>query len=193
MGVPAPGEPAPETAPGVTRAIGAAPINGVKPGLVAAVAGAPDRVGGIGVHGGGLLDPRPARLLIRVPVLQDAPALRAQAWPAVDARPVAGRAAAACPVALGGLPPPALDRGLCEDHVLVDAPFTGRPAQDLLRRALKVAVDSRGDPTIGLRLVPGEEMFPDPVPDRAVERPVHALVLRHPPGQHPLRAPRTCG
>src|SRR5439155_193512 len=90
-----------------------------------------------------------ARLLERVPVLEDAPALRAQALAAVHAGAVTGRAAAALPVALGGLPPPAFHRGLREDDVLRDAPLAGGPAEDLPGRPREVAVAAAGP-----RLVP---------------------------------------
>src|SRR5205085_10643829 len=114
-GVPAPGEPAADTAPLVAGLVRADVLYRVQPRLVAVVTGSPDRVAGVRVHRGGVRDPRPARLLVGVPVLQDPPALRAQARLAVHAGAVTGRAAAALPVAQGGLPPPAFHRGLGED------------------------------------------------------------------------------
>src|SRR6266567_415389 len=146
---PAAGEPAPHAAPRVALVIPAAPVDGVQPGLVPVEAGTPDGVRGVGVHGGGAADPRPARLLIRVPVLQDAVALRALALGIEPA--MAGRAGAWVrpEVALGGLAPPAFHRGLGEDDALVDAPLAGGPPQDLLGGAGEVAVDARRDQLVG--------------------------------------------
>src|SRR5207302_10646123 len=119
-GVPAAGEPAADAAPGVSARVLAPAVHFVEPELVALVAGAPDRVGGVGVHRRRVPDPRPARLLERIPVLQDAPALRTPARPTVGAEAVARRAGRAvrAPVPHGGLVPVALLDGLGGDDVL---------------------------------------------------------------------------
>src|SRR5262249_23792709 len=150
----------------------------------------PDRVRGVRVHRGGGRDPRPAAFLVGVPVLQDAPALRAQPRLAVDPGTVAGRAAAALPVAQRGLPPPAFHRGLGEHDVLVDAPLAGRPAQDLAGGPGEAAVDPRRDELVRLRRVPGQEPGPDRLAHGLVVGPVHALALGDRPGPHPPGALR---
>src|SRR5205807_10536315 len=106
-GVPAAGEPAAHATPGITSRVLAAALELVQPHLVTLVGGAPDGVCRVRVHGGRGPDSRPARLLEGIAVLDDAPALRAQAWPAVRAEAVPGRARAPVrpPFALVGLPP----------------------------------------------------------------------------------------
>src|SRR5262250_727349 len=54
--MPAAAEPAADAAPGVARSVSGPPIDAVQPRLIALEAGAPDRVGGVGVHGGRPLD-----------------------------------------------------------------------------------------------------------------------------------------
>ncbi len=193
---PAPGVPAPDAAPHVPGLVGADVRHRVEPGLVAVVARPPDRVRGVRVHRRGRRDRRPAGLLVRVPVLQDAPALRAQAGHAVHAQAVAGRAAGGVPVAQLGLPPPAFHGGLGEDDVLADAPLAGRPAQDLAGRPGEVPVDPGHDLLVRLRLVGGEEVGGYVLALGLVVRDVRALVLGDRPGPHPsgaLRAGRQRG
>src|SRR6202007_2592114 len=140
-GVPAVGEPAADAAPHVAPVIVADVLAGVEPGLVAVVAGPPDGVGGVGVHGGGVTHRGPGALLAGVVVLQDAVALRAAG--VLGGGLVAGRAGtgADAPVAERALPPPALHGRLGEHDILVDAPLAGGPAQDLLGGAGEVAID----------------------------------------------------
>src|SRR5262249_34429916 len=104
---PAPSEPAAGATPCVAGPARPRLRRRVQPRRVAVEARPPDRVGGVRVHRGGGGDARPAALFVGVPVLQDAPALRAQARLAVHPGTVAGRAAVALPVAERGLPPPA--------------------------------------------------------------------------------------
>src|SRR5207249_2402503 len=111
-------------------------------------------------------DARPSRLLVRVPVLQDAEALRALARLTVHAEPPAGCAAGgvAGPVAERVLPPPALDRRLCQHEVLVDPPLARRPAQDLPRGTGELPVHPGRDAAVGARVVAREEGGTDQVP-----------------------------
>src|SRR5262249_11828321 len=152
---PAPGEPAADATPCVAGPVRPHMVHRVQPRLVAVEARPPDRVGGVCVHRGGGGDARPAALFVGVPVLQDAPALRAQARLAVHPGTVAGRAAVALPVAERGLPPPAFHRGLGEHDALVDAPFAGRPAQDLAGGPGGVALDPLGDHPVRLARLAG--------------------------------------
>ena len=140
-------------------AYGLAVRDRVQPGLVPVVARAPDRVGRVRVHRGRVADPRPAGRLERVPVLQDAVALRALAGLAVRAGLVTRRAGAGVrtPVPESALLPPALHRGLREHHILVDAPLARRPPQDLRRGAGEVPVDAPGEQLVRLRAVAGRE------------------------------------
>src|SRR5262245_4916171 len=69
LGVPATAEPPTDAAPGVARLVVAPALDRVEPALVALVARAPDRVRQVRVHGGGVRDAGPGRLLVRVAVL----------------------------------------------------------------------------------------------------------------------------
>src|SRR5262249_29772094 len=153
--------PAPDAAPDVPGLVGADVGHGVEPGLIAVVAGPPDRVRGIRVHRRGRRDGGPAGRLEGVAVLQDSPALWGQARRGVDTRTVAGRTTAGLPVAQGCLPPPAFHGGLSENDVLADAPLASGPAQDLRRCSGEVPVDPGRDQLVRLRLVGGEEPAAD--------------------------------
>src|SRR5829696_3579961 len=180
-GVPTAGEPAAGAARGIPCDVWAAALHVVQPALVPLEAGPPDGIGGVGVHCGRLVDPRPGGPLVWIAVLEDAVALGALPGPAVVAQTVAGGAGGPVPgpVALGRLPPPALDRRLCSDQVLVDPPLARGPAQDLLGRAGERAVDPCRQPGgSGVGCARVEEAGAKAVAGRLVGSPVHSLALR---------------
>src|SRR5262249_26742477 len=154
-GMPASAEPSPYAAPRVARTILGAPLDVVEPALPALEAHAPDRVGRVRIHRGRRGDARPGAALIRIAVLQEAEALRAEPRLAVRAEAVARRAGTrvGSPVTQVRLVPPALLGGLSVDQVLVDAPLAGRPAHDLLGRALEGAVHTSTDLRVGAGVI----------------------------------------
>src|SRR5262249_26632092 len=193
-GMPASAEPSSNAAPRVTRAVLAAPPHVVEPSLPTLEADAPDRVGGIRVHRGGRGDSWPGAALVRIAVLHEAEALRAQPWFAVRAEAMARRASARIrsPVAQAGLAPPALLCSLSIDQVFVYTPLAGGPAQDLLRRASEGSVYSGADLCVGAGVITRrKEVGRQALARRLVCRGVEPLVLGRRSGQSPDRALRT--
>src|SRR5215472_12381062 len=137
-------EPGTEAAPDVALVVLTTSGHAVEPGLIALIACAPDRVGGVGIHRSRPGDGRPAA--VPVGVLQDPVGHRALARVAVLAGLVTWRAVGWVrgPATEGALMPPALHGRLGEDDVLVDAPLAGRPPEYVDRGASEVAVDPPG-------------------------------------------------
>ena len=153
----APGEPAADAGPRMPRAVRRPRGGGVaQPVLVAVVAGAPDRVGGVQVERGGRDRRREGAGEELVLDLQDAEALGALPGASVLAETVPGGAWAPVrrPVAQRVLaeartpPPPAP-----ADVAFVDAPLACHPLQDLRRR-----------PDVGARHPRGEQLLAAGVP-----------------------------
>src|SRR5580704_8841034 len=154
-GAPAARKPAADAAPHIALRVRGPARHGVEPHLVAVVASSPDRVGSVGVHRRGPGDGGPAAVLVGVAILENPVALRALAGRAVladlVARQACGRVSAE--VTKSVLLPPALDRGLREDDVLVDAPLAGSPPKDVDGGAGEVAVDPRRQRLLRERVV----------------------------------------
>src|SRR5205085_4162745 len=89
------------------------------------------------------------------------------------------------PVAFGGLVPRAFLDGLSRDDVLVDAPFAGRPAKDLVGRAGELTVHTRRQSVRPGIVGGGKEAGAEGLAGDLVEPPVLTLVLRHGPGPDP--------
>src|SRR5215472_3906289 len=170
-------EPGTEAAPDVALVVLTASGHGVEPGLVAVIACAPDRVGGVGIHRSRPGDGRPAA--VPVGVLQDPVGHRALARLAVLAGLVTCRAVGWVrgPAAEGALLPPALHGRLGEDDVLVDAPLAGRPPEYVDRCASEVAGDPPGQ-LLRPGAVLGEELRADVAAFPAVVLLVGRPVLR---------------
>src|SRR5215472_6637244 len=171
------GEPGTEAAPDVALVVLTTSGHAVEPGLIAFIACAPDRVGGVGIHRSRPGDGRPAA--VPVGVLQDPVGHRALARVAVLAGLVTWRAVGwiGGPATEGALLPPALHGRLGEDDVLVDAPLAGRPPEYVDRGASEVPVDTPGQ-LLSAGAVLGEEPRADVAPFPAVIRLVGRPVLR---------------
>src|SRR5262245_13667387 len=149
--MPASAEPSADAAPRVARTVLAAPLDIVEPGLPALEADAPDRVGGVRIHRSRRGDARPGSTLVRIAVLQQTEALRAQPRLAVRAEAMARRTRTrvCSPVTQVRLVPPAFLGGLGVDQVFVHAPLACRPAQDLLGRALEGTIHTSTNLCVG--------------------------------------------
>src|SRR5262249_32419687 len=131
----------------------------VQPQLIAFVTSTPYRIRRVRVESGRSLNARPGGLFEGIPVLQDAPALRAFTRRSVHAEAVAGRALSGigAKITERRLTPPRLDRRLRANDVLIDAPLARGPLENLVGRAGEVAGHARRDLRAGAWVVGSRE------------------------------------